>query len=74
METRYGELKAVTELSPLNPQDTGSWASTNASQDSLEWLFEVKTSIGPCETDFIMSQAQYDLVSLNLYLHHTTVS
>ena len=47
-------------------------ASTNASQDSLEWLFEVKTSIGPCETDFIMSQAQYDLVSLNLYLHHTT--
>ena len=49
-------------------------ASTNASQDSLEWLFEVKTTIGPCETDFIMSQAQYELVSLNLYPHYTTVS
>ncbi|KAF1811695.1 hypothetical protein P152DRAFT_418319 [Eremomyces bilateralis CBS 781.70] len=31
-------------------------------QDCLEWLFEVKTSIGPCETDFIMSQDQYDLM------------
>jgi hypothetical protein len=45
-------------------------ASANASQDSFEWLFEVKTSIGPCETDFIMSQAQHDLVSLSLSSPH----
>lgn len=47
-------------------------ARTNASQDSLEWLFEVKASIGPCETDFIMSRGQYDLVSLNIFLRHAT--
>lgn len=29
----------------------------------LEWLFEVKTTLGPCETDLFMSQSQYNRVS-----------
>lgn len=30
--------------------------------EPLEWLFEVKTTTGPCETDFFMSPGQYERV------------
>ncbi|KIW23153.1 uncharacterized protein PV07_11373 [Cladophialophora immunda] len=36
--------------------------SDNLSQTPLEWLFEVKTTLGPCETEFYMSPNQYDLM------------
>lgn len=40
-----------------------SWlADTLDGQEPIEWLFEVKTTVGPCEADFFMSQTQYNLL------------
>lgn len=33
-----------------------------ARTDDIEWHFEVRTTIGPCETDFFMSKNQYQLM------------
>lgn len=37
--------------------------SADRPKPPLKWLFEVKTTLGPCETDFYMSPNQYNLVS-----------
>jgi hypothetical protein len=37
-------------------------ANFNNSMEPLEWLFEIKTTTGPCETEFFMSNTQYDLM------------
>jgi hypothetical protein len=36
---------------------------TDSSQAPLEWLFEVKATLGPCETDLFMSPNQFYMVS-----------
>jgi hypothetical protein len=36
---------------------------TDSSKAPLEWLFEVKATLGPCETDFYMSPNQFYMVS-----------
>jgi hypothetical protein len=37
-------------------------ANFNETTEPAEWLFEIKTTTGPCETDFFMSNTQYDLM------------
>jgi len=36
---------------------------TDQAREPLEWLFEVKTTLGSCHTMFSMGSKQYDLVS-----------
>lgn len=43
----------------ISPTET----TADRAEQTLEWLFEVKTTIGPCETDFFMSPDQYERVS-----------
>ena len=47
---------------------------TGSENEPLEWLFEVKTTLGPCSTDFFVSASQYEKVSFDERVHTSFLS
>ncbi|OAG34109.1 hypothetical protein AYO21_11750 [Fonsecaea monophora] len=58
-------LRTLFRTRPLGdvfPDWAPDWLAADDENPPLEWLFEVKTSLGPCETEFYMSPHQHDLM------------
>lgn len=46
-----------------NEQHDRCEACLQRNSKPLKWFFEVKATLGPCETTFMMTSAQYNRVS-----------
>lgn len=67
-QDRGGALLEHFRLSILGGNISGSqpwlpdWLWEQDEETNVEWLFEVKTTTGPCDTDFFMSPNQYKMM------------